>query len=94
MNQDKLREEFTAEYKAGHKDGGMRSYIFTGQNASLIAYWWLNKMKERDEEIVKMIETLKQEEVIDGRTGRGKKSVTAVITNRTLMKVINIICKK
>jgi hypothetical protein len=41
---EELKNEFIQEYKAGHKDGGMRSYLFTGQNGSLIADWWIKKI--------------------------------------------------
>lgn len=41
---EELKKEFIAEYKAGHKEGGMRSYLFTGQNGSLIADWWIEKL--------------------------------------------------
>ena len=53
---EELKKEFIAEYKAGHKEGGMRSYLFTGQNGSLIADWWIEKLhhqlqKARGEDI-------------------------------------------
>lgn len=57
---EELKKEFIAEYKAGHKDGGMRSYLFTGQNGSLIADWWIEKLhqelqKAREEERKKVL---------------------------------------
>jgi len=82
MNPDKLREEFTAEYKAGHKDGGMRSYIFTGQNAALIADWWLTKMQEREEEIVYDMRKASQYFL----SGDGKKVVG--VTQKIMLDII------